>query len=495
MQKSAGILLAISSLASEYGIGCFDESAYEFVDFLKSAGQKHWQILPMCPTGFGDSPYQSFSVFAGNPYFISLKALCAEGLLAKKECDLADFGSDPCKVDYQKLYEKRFGLLKKAYYSVKGFKDPQFEAFCKRNFWLDDYALFMALKDKFGGAFYDKRGECGKLSISDLHAKYSEELFEQIMFYKFLQYKFFAQWEKLKKYANKNAIAIIGDMPIYVAYDSADLQGNSKLFDLDKNGELRRVAGCPPDGFSKDGQLWGNPLYNWEAHEKNNYQWWIERLKQCFELYDTVRIDHFRGFDEYYAIDADSLSAKNGCWEKGPGAKLFECAEKALGKKDVIAEDLGFVTDTVRALVKRLGFAGMKVLQFAFDSRDTGNSSDYLPCNYDENCVAYTGTHDNHTLVSWLESISAEEKRKVREYIKAQKLPESDLCTALIAAVLQSKADRCIIPMQDWLELDDSARMNTPSTVGNNWKWRMNRRDINEKTCKKIRRITEECGR
>ncbi len=495
MQKSAGILLAISSLPSEYGIGCFDESTYEFADFLESAGQRYWQLLPMCPTGFGDSPYQSFSVFAGNSYFISLKALCDEGLLTKKECDLADFGKDICNIDYQKLYENRRKLLKTAYCGAKDFKDRSFDEFCRNNAWLDDYALFMALKDKFGGASHDKWGECSKLSKSDLLQKYGEELFEQTSFYKFLQYKFFEQWAKLKEYANKKRILIIGDMPIYASYDSADVWACPALFDLDFSKKPRYVAGCPPDGFAENGQLWGNPLYNWKEHEKSGYQWWIKRFEKNFELYDTVRIDHFRGFDEYYAIDANLPLAKFGIWKKGPGAKLFEHIEKSLGKKDIIAEDLGFVTDTVKQLVKRLGFAGMKVLQFAFDSRDTGHSGDYLPCNYSENCVAYTGTHDNHTLVSWLKSISDEEKKNVKEYFNAKSLSDSEICTAMIAAVLQSRANRCIIPMQDWLGLDDSARMNTPSTVGKNWRWRMKRQDINEKLCEKIRRMTENCGR
>ncbi|MBQ7132733.1 MAG: 4-alpha-glucanotransferase [Oscillospiraceae bacterium] len=495
MERSAGILLSVSSLPSRYGIGCFDQSAYEFVDFLKSAKQSYWQILPLGPTGFGDSPYQSFSVFAGNPYFISLTELIDEGLLTKRECDLGDFGNDACSVDYQKLYENRYKLLEKAYRNSGIQNNPEFAVFCQNNVWIDDFALFMALKDKFNGASHNNWDTDIRLRKASVLEKYSIELAEKTHFYKFLQFEFFRQWTKLKQYANKNGVRIIGDIPIYAAYDSADLWSNLQLFDLDSNNYPRYVAGCPPDGFAKDGQLWGNPLYDWQRHKETGYKWWIKRLEHCFKLYDVVRIDHFRGFDEYYAIPNGDKNAKCGKWKKGPGIGLFDAVEKALGKKDIIAEDLGFVTDSVIQLVKDSGFANMKVLQFAFDSRDTGRSADYLPHNYKENCVAYTGTHDNHTLAAWFEEISDEERKKVREYICDDYTPDAEIHRALIASVMQSAATRCIIPMQDWLGLGDNARMNTPSTVGRNWKWRLVKNDISPKNCEIIRRMTEVYGR
>ncbi len=495
MKRSAGILLPISSLPSEYGIGCFDDEAYKFVDFLKSAGQSYWQILPIGPTSYGDSPYQSFSAYAGNPYFISLDEFVKDGLITRAECEAADFGENSESIDYEKLYLNRYPLLELAYKRSNINSDNEFIRFCAENDWLEEYAFFMALKDKFGGALWSEWDDDIKLRCEQTMKKYKSELSEKIGFYKFLQYHFYRQWNKLKKYANQNGIQIIGDIPIYAAFDSADVWAEPSLFQMTENSLPRAVAGCPPDGFSADGQLWGNPLYDWEYHEKTGFKWWISRLEQCFRLYDVVRIDHFRGFDEYYSIPFGDKTARNGHWEKGPGMKLFSAVEKSLGRKKVIAEDLGFMTETVRQLVKDSGFPNMKVLEFAFDSRDTGSRNDYLPHNYNENCVVYTGTHDNQTIASWFKTISEEERKMAREYLCDKYTPDSELYKSFIALIMRSRAELCVIPMQDWLGLDDAARMNTPSTIGNNWKWKMSKSVLTAELSEKIRKLTEIYGR
>ncbi len=497
MKRSSGILLAVSSLPSEYGIGCFDRTAYEFIDNLCRAGQRYWQILPLSQTSFGDSPYQSFSSFAGNPYFISNDKLVEEGLLTKEECVNADFGDDACCVDYKKLYENRYPLLEKAFSRSDILNNADFHEFCeKHSYWLDDYALFMAIKDYYGGIPWNEWADRDiRMRKPEIVKIYKDKLADKILFYKFLQYHFYKQWNELKCYAERQSIEIIGDIPIYTAYDSADVWSNPQLFQLDENYLPVAVAGCPPDGFSADGQLWGNPLYDWDKHDETDYKWWISRLAHCFDIYDVVRIDHFRGFDEYYSIPYGESTAKNGHWEKGAGIRLFKAVEQALGKKQIIAEDLGFVTDSVRQLVKDCGFPNMKVLQFAFDSRDTGSANDYLPHNYTENCVAYTGTHDNQTVLSWFQTISDEERKKARDYLCDYYTPDSCLNRAFISLIMRSRADICIIPLQDWLGLDDSARMNTPSTVGENWKWRVDRKDLTDKLWEEIYNITRLYGR
>ena len=492
MERSAGILLPISSLPSKYGIGCFDKAAYAFVDFLKDAGQSYWQILPLGPTSYGDSPYQSFSTFAGNPYFISLDALCEEHLLTQKECEAAALPDTDC-IDYSGLYETRYELLRKAYNRMEN--DNAVSEFTASQPWLEDYALFMALKDYFGGVSWDNWTEDIRLRKEDALKHWKERLAEEIGFYQFLQYQFFRQWNKLKAYANANGIRIIGDIPIYVAFDSADAWANPELFQLDEMGLPKAVAGCPPDGFAADGQLWGNPLYDWEYHKKTSFKWWIERLRQCFAMYDVVRIDHFRGFDEYYAIPYGDKTAKNGHWEKGPGMELFHAVEAALGKREVIAEDLGFMTDSVRQLVKDSGFPNMKVLEFAFDSRDTGSRNDYLPHNYDENCVAYTGTHDNQTIAAWFQTITDEERSMAREYLCDAYTPEENLHRVFISLIMRSRAKLCIIPMQDWLGLDDRSRINVPSTVGTNWKWRLLQHELTKPLQEEISKATQLYGR
>lgn len=496
MNRAAGILLSVSSLPSKYGIGCFSQAAYDFVDWLREAGQTYWQILPLYPTSFGDSPYQSFSTFAGNPYFISLEALIDEGVLMQEECDAADFGVTAGTVDYEKLYRARYPLLRKAYVRSNITQDPEYLRFLEENSsWLPDYALFMAVKGRFDGASWTQWAEDIRLRWGFAMDYYRRELYFDIEFQQYLQFKFFQQWHKLKEYANRQGIRIIGDIPIYVAMDSADTWAHPELFQLDGANRPAAVAGCPPDGFSADGQLWGNPLYRWDYHRETGYAWWVSRLRHCFRMYDVTRIDHFRGFDEYYSIPYGETTAVNGHWEKGPGIELFRQIERELGWHEVIAEDLGFVTDSVRQLVRESGFPGMKVLEFAFDSRDSGSAQDYLPHNYPENCVAYTGTHDNETLVGWFNSISRVDQKAAREYLCDLHTPKKELYWSFISLVLRSRAKICVIPMQDYLGLDNQSRMNKPSTVGTNWLWRITKADLTEDLQKKIQLIITRYGR
>ena len=494
MERSAGILLSITSLPSKYGIGCFSKEAYEFVDFLKRSGQTYWQILPIGPTSYGDSPYQSFSTFAGNPYFIDLEQFIEAGILTKEECDEVDFGTTD-DIDYHKLYIGRYPLLKKAFKRSNIMEDPDFAEFVKQNEWLEDYSLFMAVKDKNDGVAWDEWDEDIKLRKPEALQQYKDECSEEMCFYKFLQYHFYKQWNKLKAYANENGVKIVGDIPIYVAFDSADVWASPQLFQINEDNVLKAVAGCPPDGFSADGQLWGNPLYDWDYHKSTGFEWWISRIAFSFKMYDVVRIDHFRGFDEYYSIPYGDKTAVNGHWEKGPGMDLFNAIEAALGKRDVIAEDLGFMTDTVRELVKDSGFPNMKVIEFAFDSRDSGCRNDYLPHNYGENCVAYTGTHDNQTIISWFDTISDEEKQMAREYLEDYDTPNDKINIPFINLIMNSKANLCIIPMQDYLGLDDSCRMNQPSTLGINWKWRVKKEALSDEMEKEILKITKQYNR
>lgn len=496
MNRAAGILLPISSLPSKYGIGCFSKSAYEFVDWLKEAGQTFWQILPLGPTSYGDSPYQSFSTFAGNPYFIDLDELIKEGVLTEEECSNADFGSDAKDINYKKLYEERYPLLRKAYERSNISNNSEYRDFiAENNWWLSDYALFMAVKSRFGGAPWTEWAEDIRLRWGFALDYYREELYFDIEFHQYMQFQFYRQWRKLKSYANRKGIRIIGDIPIYVAMDSADTWAHPELFQLDGNNVPVAVAGCPPDGFSATGQLWGNPLYRWDYHKSTGYEWWITRLWHCFRLYDVVRIDHFRGFDEYFSIPYGETTAENGHWERGPGIELFRRMEELLGWHEVIAEDLGYVTDSVRQLVRESGFPGMKVLEFAFDSRDSGSANDYLPHNYIENCVVYTGTHDNETVVGWFDCIKKEEKKLVREYLCDNYTPEKLLYKSFIALAMRSNARTCIIPIQDYLGYDNSSRINKPSTIGTNWRWRLTEGELTEKLKQEILQGTIRYGR
>ena len=496
MNRAGGVLLSITSLPSKYGIGCFSKSAYDFVDWLKEAGQTYWQILPLGPTSYGDSPYQSFSTFAGNPYFISLEALVEEGVLTEAECEAADFGDKPGSVDYEKMYQARYPLLRKAYERSKISENQDYQRFVADNgWWLGDYALFMAGKDRFDGAPWTEWAEDIRLRWPNAMDYYRRELYFDVEFQQYLQYTFYMQWMKLKNYANDRGIRLIGDIPIYVAMDSADTWAHPELFQLDENNVPLAVAGCPPDGFSAIGQLWGNPLYRWDYHWDTGYEWWISRLEYCFRLYDVVRIDHFRGFDEYYSIPYEATTAVDGHWEKGPGMALFARVEEALGRREVIAEDLGYVTDSVRELVRSSGFPGMKVLEFAFDSRDSGCANDYLPHNYGENCVAYTGTHDNETIRGWFDSISTEEQEMAREYLCDSRTPKKELNWTFISLIMRSSARICIIPMQDYLGYGNECRMNKPSTVGINWKWRLTEGELTEVLKKKLYDMARRYGR
>lgn len=467
--RRCGVLMPISSIPTRFGIGGFSKEAYEFVDFLADSGQSLWQILPLGPTGYGDSPYQSFSTFAGSPYYICLDRLIDEGLLSEAECMEADFGDDAGKVRYEKIYHTRFSLLRKAFDRADIGENADYRKFVEENKeWLHDYAMYMAVKDSLGGVSWIEWEEGLRLRKPDTMAAYEEKLADEIAFYCFQQYLFATQWLALKTYANKKGVSIVGDIPIYVAFDSADTWANPELFQLDEENYPVAVAGCPPDAFSATGQLWGNPLYSWDYHEKTGFAWWIRRLAYCFKIYDVVRIDHFRGFDEYWAIPYGDKTAENGAWKKGPGYKLFETVKKALGNRSVIAEDLGFLTPSVLKLVKKTGYPGMKILQFAFDSRE---ESDYLPYNYTSNCVVYTGTHDNDTVNGWITSMGRKDLAFAKKYLNVRR--NASICDSLIRTALGSVADTAIIPMQDYLELGSEARINTPSTLGGNWEWRM----------------------
>lgn len=491
--RQQGILMPIASIPSAYGIGTFGKESYRFVDFLHKAGQKLWQILPLGPTGYGDSPYQSFSTFAGNPYFIDLELLVEAGYLTVEECDACDFGQDAYSIDYEKIYKGRFDILRKAY--ERGFKSvkraAQYKDFISENaYWLDDYALYMAVKDSFGGVCFMEWDEDIRLRKRGALANYKKQLAAEVHFYKFQQYLFYVQWSALKDFANQKGIEIVGDIPIYVAFDSADTWANPQLFQMDEKGYPTGVAGYPPDYFSETGQLWGNPLYDWEYHKSTEYQWWMQRFAHCFKLYDVVRIDHFRGFDEYWSVPYGDPTAENGRWVKGPGYDLFRTMSQKLGKKKIIAEDLGFMTDSVRRLVKRTGFPNMKILQFAFDAE---GESEYLPHCYDKNCVVYTGTHDNDTMVGFLKQMPAKDIRFMKKYLNCKE--DKKLCRQIIRAGVSSVADTVIIPMQDWLELDNAARINVPSTLGENWMWRMDRDALTEKLAKRIYKMTKLYGR
>ena len=482
MRKN-GILTAVFSLPNEYGIGCFSKEAYDFVDFLAESNQKFWQILPLGPTGYGDSPYQSFSTFAGNPYYIDLQEFIDNGWLSKEECREAydeyyesdewyqNAGEDERNnyVDYKAQYYARFSLLRRAYERSSIASDEGFAKFVlEESYWLNDYALYMAIKDdKRGASIYDWEKPL-RFREEKAIKKAKKELAPQIGFYKFLQYFFKKQWLSLKSYANKKGVEIIGDIPIYVALDSADTWANPELFIFDEDLRPKGVAGCPPDYFSATGQLWGNPLYDWDVHKKDGYSWWLKRLKKCFELYDVVRIDHFRAFDEYYFIPFGDLTAEFGYWVPGPGYDLFRAIKKELNKPRIIAEDLGFLTPTVLKLVKRTGYPGMKVLEFAFDSAE---DNDYLPHNYDKNCVVYTGTHDNDTVKGWCKTLKRVDKANLKVYLDIKNT--KNISKDMIKLAESSVADTCIIPIQDVFSLDASARINTPSTLGNNWKWRL----------------------
>lgn len=468
----------ISSLPSNYGIGTLGEAAYEFVDFLKRTGQSVWQVLPLCPTGYGDSPYASYSTFAGNPYFIDLDMLERDGLLQGDEFKNQQWYEEEDRVDYGRLYNQRYPLLEKAVARFLENPDHEYGNFCTdQQDWLEDYALFMALKDTNGGRPWLEWDEPYRQYDPLKANSWKEEHKARMDYYKVLQYLFFKQWNALRKYANDNGIEILGDLPIYVALDSVDAWSNPELFVLDENGTPSMVAGCPPDGFSEDGQLWGNPLYDWEYHKKTGYDWWIRRISHMTEMMNILRIDHFRGFESYYAIPYGSKNAKNGQWLKGPGTDLFKVMEEKIGKCNIVAEDLGFLTEPVKEMLAETGFPGMKILEFAFDSRD-GSGSEYLPYNYPKNSIAYAGTHDNDTIQGWFQSICDADKKYACDFMDAYNPHEYNW--EMMRTVIASPADTAIVQAQDLLNLDSSARMNTPGKVGGNWTWRAKKDWVND---------------
>ena len=489
--RSGGILMHISSLPSPYGIGTMGKEARKFVDFLAKSAQSYWQVLPLGPTSYGDSPYQSFSAFAGNPYFIDLDYLVKDKLLTKKECGSYDWGDKEQEVDFGLLYQNRYKLFRKAFERFIQNLPEDYDEFCEKNsHWLGDYALFMALKDQYNGVEWSKWERGLKLREPGAIENVKKELQQEISFYQMLQYLFYRQWSELKAYANEKGIQIIGDTPIYVAGDSADVWANPNLFYLDENLDPIDVAGCPPDAFSEDGQLWGNPLFRWDVMKDNGYEWWTRRVAHMSQLFDVVRIDHFRGFDSYYAIPYGDTTARNGEWRPGPGMDLFRNLEAKLGKLNIIVEDLGFLTDSVRQLVADSGFPGMKLIQFAFDSREDG---DYLPHNYKNHCVVYTGTHDNDTILGWMKTAPKDSVKFAREYLRLSK--EEGYHWGMMKCVWGSVGELAIVTMQDVLGIGSEGRMNTPSTLGCNWKWRMRKDAITGDLAGKIRSNMQLYGR
>jgi len=490
LDRSSGILLPISSLPSNYGIGTFGKEAYEFVDFLKKSGQKYWQILPTGPVSYGDSPYSPFSVYAGNPYYIDLDLLVDEGLLSEKELVSFGFLGDGFHIDYEKQFYNRFKLLKKVYDNAKETYLLDVENYKKSNNWVCDYALFMSLKYKNNQLPWMKWENLELKSDEDTINLAKIELKENIDFWIFLQYLFYKQYFNLKEYANRIGIKIIGDIPIYAAEDSADVWANSNIFMMDNNKIPIKVAGVPPDAFSSEGQLWGNPVYDWDCLKKTSYKWWIDRIEGSMKLYDVVRLDHFRGFDEFWAVNYGSKNAVDGVWMKAYGRELFENVRQQFGDIKIIAEDLGIITNSVVELKDGFGFPGMKIFQFAFDGNDNNL---YLPSNYEENSVAYTGTHDNDTLLGWFEKLNDSEKTQVLNYLDTKN--DDNINYKIINSLYMSKSNLCIIPLQDFLCISSEARINTPSTVGDNWIWRVRKESLTDELAETIKGMVKRSKR
>ena len=492
MERSSGILLHISSLPSPYGVGGFGAAAYGFVDFLTVAKQKYWQILPLGPTSFGDSPYQSFSTFAGNPYFIDLDRLAQAGLLRRDELPPADIGSRA--VDYGALYENRYGVLRRAYAAARNDRGmrTRLESFAGENAaWLEDYALFMALKDNFSGRPWTQWPQELRLRQPQALKSCRRELGEDVNFYRFLQMLFYEQWDGLRGYANAHGVRIIGDLPIYVPLDSADVWAGAEEFQLDENRLPLAVAGVPPDYFTADGQLWGNPLYDWAAMAENGYSWWLRRMAQAARLFDTVRIDHFRGLASYWSVPFGAETARQGQWREGPGLDFVSRLRQAFPQLEIIAEDLGFLTPDVARLVQASGLPNMKVLQFAFDA---GEDSNYLPHAYPRECVCYTGTHDNTTVLGWYEGAAQSDRCFARRYLALT--AEEGINWGFLRGGMGSVADLFVAQMQDYLGLGDEARMNLPGSIGGgNWRWRMAPNEASPALAQRIAELTRTFGR
>ena len=492
MNRNSGILLHISSLPSKYGIGNLGIEAYRFIDFLKSAHQTYWQILPTNPTGYGDSPYQSFSTFAGNPYFIDLDDLIENGWLTQAEVDATQWSERDDCVSYERLYSGRNHLLSLAYKRFSKNVPSDFDAFCAREtWWLEDYCLFMAVKSHLGGAPWSEWPNPIRLREQSALRQYRELLRDEIGLHRFIQYIFDRQWTRLHQYAKQNGIRILGDIPIYVPLDSADVWSAPENYQLTKQRHPRCVAGVPPDFFNADGQYWGNPIYDWKRMEQDGFSWWLRRIGAAVKRYDAVRIDHFRGISSYWCIPARNKTARRGFWIEGPGMKLVSAIQSAYPDAEFVAEDLGFLTPEVHELVRDSQWPGMKVLQFAFDPSEP---SIYLPHKYDENCICYTGTHDNETLCQWADSLSAEAEEYTRDYLKISET--EDLPQAIICAGMQSKAKLFIAQMQDYLRLGSDARMNEPGYFKmQNWSWRMLPNALNERLSAQISELTIQADR
>ena len=490
--RSAGVLLPVTALSGGHGIGTLGAAARQFLDFLQAGGQRVWQMLPLGPTGFGDSPYQCFSSFAGNPYLIDLDDLCRDGLLKREEYAPLDWGRDPGRVDYGLLYRQRFAVLAPATRRARERFPQEYAAYCKAQAaWLPDYALFMALKDYQNGVSWDRWPEPLRRRAPDALRRARGLLAPQIAFWQEVQFLFARQWSALRREAADRGIRLIGDLPIYTAYDSADVWAAPDLFQLGSDLHPTSVAGCPPDAFSPTGQLWGNPLYDWPHMARDHYTWWQRRLAHQFAWFDEVRLDHFRGFSAYYAIPAGDRDATGGTWQPGPGLAFFDAMRRALGPLPLIAEDLGLLTPDVYDLLEATGFPGMKILQFAFD--DEAFQSDYLPHRYDRRCVVYTGTHDNDTTCGWLRTAPPETRARAAAYLRLHD-PDGPVW-GMLRSAWASVADLAIAPLQDLLALDSDARMNTPATLGGNWTWRCPAGALTPTLAARLRREMKIYGR
>ena len=486
IKRSCGVLMHITSLPSPYGIGTLGEDAEKFADWLQKAGMTYWQVLPVGPTGYGDSPYQPFSSFAGNPFLIDLDELCGNELLTKAECEAVDFGADPEYTDYDRIAKTRDDLLHRAF--AKFTDDVGYTSFCREEAeWLDDYALFTALKKRFGGKSWYNWDDDIRFRSAGAMARYKDELKDDIRFVKWCQYIFFRQWTRFHGACTAKGIKLIGDIPIYVSPDSSDVWAHPDLFELDDRLFPKRVAGVPPDYFSKTGQLWGNPLYNWQRMKETGYDWWIKRVKKSALMYNMLRIDHFRAFDTYWAVPYGEKTAINGKWEHGPGMELFNTIKARLGNVNIIAEDLGEIFDSVKELLKNSGFPGMRILQFGFNPEYADN--DHLPHRYPQNSVCYTGTHDNATIIQWYAEADAKTKAMANTYLG--KKPFEKFNRRAIRACYASPSNLVIIPMQDILGLGKAARMNVPSTLGGNWNWRMKKKALKTSDAKRLRALAE----
>lgn len=490
LPRISGILLHPTSLPSSYGIGDLGPEAYAFVDFLAKSGQHLWQTLPLTHTGYGDSPYQSFSAFAGQPLLISPEHLLQMNLVTQADLENCPAGNEE-QVDYGTIIPWKTALLRKAYENFSG--SPEYDSFCqKQGYWLDDYALFMACKDAHGGASWLSWEDEYRQPTEEKKRELSQSLHHEAGFYRFVQFLYFTEWMALKAYANEKDIRIIGDIPIFVSMDSADVWANQHLFQLDTKGFPLKVAGVPPDYFSATGQLWGNPLYDWDVHESEGFAWWISRIRNQLEVLDILRIDHFRGFEAYWSIPYGEDTAINGEWVKGPDRKLFAAIEHALGEQlPIIAEDLGVITPEVEALRDACRFPGMKVLQFAFESLD---ESAFLPHQFTTtNCVCYTGTHDNDTTVGWYETLAIPSREKVQRYMNLRM--DYPVNLAFIRAALGSIAAYAVFPLQDVLGIGKNGRMNTPGKASGNWSWRFRKGVLTDTLAQELKELTHLYGR